>query len=77
MTEDQKNMSAVLDILAASKEIPRPWSYISDELRLLSRRCDDVPALLEAMETAGLVVAKKDPIYGKRWSITKEGLLAR
>lgn len=77
MTEDQKNMSAVLDILAASKEVPRPWGYIHDELRLMSRQCDDVPALLEAMEAAGLVAARKDAIHGKRWTITKEGLLAR
>ena len=77
MTEDQKSMSLILDVLAASKETPRAWGYLADELRLAGRTCGDVPALLDAMKTAGLVESIRDGLGIIRWKITREGMAAR
>ena len=76
MTEDQKAMSLILDVLGASRDVPRTWGWISDELKLAGRR-NDAPELLDAMSEAGLVKKVPDKLMGSRWLITEEGLQAR
>ena len=76
MTEDQKAMGVILEVLAASRRVPRTWGWVAGELRLAGRRAPDVPGLLERMEAAGLVAAAADDLGVRRWEVTARGLEA-
>jgi hypothetical protein len=75
MTEDQKAISVVLEILAASRQVPRTRAWIGDELRLAGRRTDTA-TLLEHMEKCGLIFSDTDSLGLRRYLLTPSGLAA-
>jgi hypothetical protein len=75
MTEDQKAISLVLEVLAASRQVPRTRAWIADELRLAGRRTD-TPTLLEEMERRGLIFSDSDSLGIRRYLISDTGLQA-
>lgn len=72
MTEDQKAISVVLEVLAASKGVPRTRGWIGDELRMAGRRTD-TSSLLDRMVRDGLVEREDDALGLARYTITREG----
>ncbi len=72
MTEDQKAISLVLELLNASKGIPRTLSWLDQEMRLAGRRAE-TPAILDVMTDKKLVAATKDALGLRRYSLTKTG----
>ena len=75
MTEDQKAMGVVLEVLSASRRVPRTRDWINDELRLAGRRTD-AASLLDEMQKRGLVFWDEDSLGVRRWLLTPEGLKA-
>lgn len=75
MTEDQKAISVVLELLVASRQVPRTRQWIGDELRMAGRRTD-VPTLLDLMERRGLVEATDDSLGVRRYRISPAGVAA-
>ena len=71
MTEDQKAMSLILDLLNATR-VPRALQWIEDECRMAGRKCE-VPTILETLADKGFVETGKDGLGVRRWSITQEG----
>lgn len=72
MTEDQKSTAVVLELLAASRQVPRTRAWLADELRLAGRRTDTA-TLLEHMEARGLIFSDTDSLGLRRYLITPEG----
>jgi len=72
MTEDQKAISLILDLLQSSKRIPRTRQWIEQECFLAGRRCD-LPTLLETMEERKLIESRKDALDIRRYTITPAG----
>lgn len=72
MTEDQKAIAVVLEILAASRAVPRTRAWIGDELRLAGRRTDTA-TLLESMERSGLIFSDEDSLGQRRYLISPRG----
>ena len=72
MPEDQKAISTVLDLLHASRGVPRTLSWIEAELRLAGRRAE-TPAILDLMLDKKLVAATKDALGIRRYSLTTTG----
>ena len=72
MTEDQKAISTVLDMLNASKGVPRTLSWIEAELRLAGRRAE-TPAIIDVMTDKKLVAVAKDALGIRRYSLTATG----
>lgn len=75
MTEDQKAISLILDVLNASRQVPRTLEYIQTEVRLAGRRVE-VPAILETMVDAGFVETERDSMKIRRYTITADGRAA-
>lgn len=75
MTEDQKATAVVLEVLSASRQVPRTRSWIADELRLAGRRTDTA-TLLEIMEQRGLIFSDTDSLGVRRYLITPTGQAA-
>ena len=75
MTEEQKSISVVLEVLAASHPIPRTRDWIATELRLAGRKTD-AAALADDMECRGLIVSEPDGLGVRRYNITAAGLRA-
>lgn len=71
MTEDQKAISLILDLLNATR-VPRALVWIEQEVKLAGRRCE-VPALLETMTDSGLLSTLRDGLGVRRWEITAKG----
>lgn len=72
MTEDQKATAVVLEVLAASRTVPRTRAWIGDELRLAGRRTDTA-TLLEMMELRQLIFSDADSLGVRRYLITPLG----
>lgn len=72
MTEDQKAISLILDLLKASKGVPRTLQWIDAEMRLAGRRCE-LPALMEILAEGGLVTSERDGLKIRRYEITPAG----
>jgi predicted transcriptional regulator len=72
MTEDQKAISLILDLLNASRQVPRTLAWIESEVKLAGRRCE-VATILETMEESELVTKNKDAIGIRRYLITPAG----
>lgn len=75
MTEDQKSTAVVLELLSASRQVPRTRAWIADELRLAGRRTDTA-TLLDLMEERGLIFSDTDSLGLRRYSITPHGQAA-
>ena len=75
MTEDQKCISLILELLVASKGIPRTLPWLETEIRLAGRRTD-IPSLLETMEEKDLLTSAKDALGIRRYTLTKNGRAA-
>lgn len=75
MTEDQKAISLILDVLNASRQVPRTLDYIQTEVRLAGRRVE-VPAILETMVDSGFVETGRDAMKIRRYTITADGRAA-
>lgn len=72
MTEDQKAISLILDLLHASKGIPKPLTWIAEEIRLAGRRVE-TPAILDIMQDAKLIASAKDALGIRRYTLTPTG----
>ena len=72
MTSDQKALSMILELLQASREVPRALSWIEAELRLSGYRAE-VPALMDQLEEKGLAQSARDDLGVRRWTITAKG----
>ena len=72
MTEDQKTISLILDLLQASKGVPRTLVWIISEVRLAGRAAD-VPAIMDLMLDAKLAARQKDGLGIYRYTITPAG----
>jgi len=75
MTEDQKTISLILDLLNASKGVPRTLPWLETEVRLAGRRAE-LPAILETMADAKLISSARDALKVRRYSLTPEGKAA-
>jgi DNA-binding PadR family transcriptional regulator len=71
MTEDQKAISLILDILNATR-VPRTLAYIETEVKLAGRRCE-IPTILETMTDKKLIESAKDSLDIRRYTITPAG----
>jgi len=76
MTSDQKDKSVILDILFASRPVPRTVQYLRDELTLAGRRDRDVHTLLRDLERSEYASKTEDGLGVERWLITPKGLEA-
>lgn len=72
MTEDQKAISLILELLHSSKGLPRTLQWLESEFRLAGRRCE-IPAILEQMTDAKLVASERDALRIRRYTITPAG----
>jgi hypothetical protein len=72
MTSDQKALSMILELLHASREVPRALPWIETELRLSGYRAE-VPALVDVLEEKGLAQRSRDDLGVRRWTITSKG----
>lgn len=72
MTEDQKAISLILDLLHASKGVPRAYPYLETEMKLAGRRCE-LPSILDQMADAKLIASHKDALGIRRYTITPAG----
>jgi predicted transcriptional regulator len=72
MTEDQKAISLILDLLKASKGVPRTLPWIESEMRYAGRR-GDLPALMEMLVEGKLVATHRDGLKIRRYEITPAG----
>lgn len=72
MTEDQKAVSLILDLLKASQKVPRTFHWIETEMRLAGRRCE-LPALLEILLEGKMIATEKDGLGVRRYTITDKG----
>ncbi len=75
MTEDQKCISLLLELLVASRGIPRTLPWLETEVRLAGRRAE-LPAILETMEEKDLISSAKDALGIRRYYLTKNGRMA-
>ena len=73
MTEDQKDNSLLLDLLLATRKVPRTAAWLADEMRLAGRPRRDVDGLLRGLRRMKLVQSTEDSLGVERWSITDEG----
>jgi hypothetical protein len=72
MTEDQKAISLILDLLQSSKGVPRTVPWIEAEMKLAGRRCE-LPALLEQLSDSKLITSERDALRIRRYTITPAG----
>ncbi len=71
MTEDQKAISLILDLLNATR-VPRTLAWIETEVKLAGRRCE-IPTILETMADSKLIESAKDALQIRRYTITPAG----
>lgn len=71
MTEDQKAISLILDLLNATR-VPRTLVWIQTEVKNAGFRFE-VPSILDMMTDDGLVECQKDRLKIRRYSITPSG----
>jgi hypothetical protein len=72
MTEDQKAASLILELLHASRAVPRTLAWVETEVRLAGRRCE-VATMLEILRDGKLVAREKDGLGIFRYTITPAG----
>ena len=73
MTEDQKDISLLLEVLEASRKVPRTAEWLAAELRLAGRGGRDIHGLLRAMAQRDLVFVDEDSLGIERWLISEVG----
>lgn len=73
MTEDQKAISLILDLLNATRQVPRTLDWLQTEVKLAGRKVE-VPAILELMVDAAFVSTDRDTLGVRRYTITPEGI---
>lgn len=73
MTEDQKDKALLLEILHASRAMPRTAVWIENEMRLAGRRGRDIHTLLRDLERAGLCCKDEDSLGIERWLLSEAG----
>ena len=72
MTEDQKAISLVLDLLKASKGVPQTYQWLETEMKLAGRRCE-LSSILDQMLESKLIASEKDALRIRRYTITAAG----
>lgn len=72
MTEDQKAISLVLELLHSSKGIPRTFAWLETEVKLAGRRCE-LATILEQMTDAKLIASERDALRIRRYTLTPAG----
>lgn len=73
MTNDQRDKSLLLEILHASRGLPRTAQWLGTEMRLAGRGVPDIHGLLREMERKGLVFSDEDGLGILRYFLTPEG----
>jgi hypothetical protein len=72
MTEDQKAMSLILELLHAAKGVPVAASRLASDARYCGYR-NDLGGVLDLMEDRKLVERFPDPLGVRRYVMTKAG----
>lgn len=72
MTEDQKAASLILEILHASKAVPRTYHWVESEVKRAGYRCE-VATMLEILREGKLITREKDALSIFRYTITPAG----
>jgi hypothetical protein len=72
MTEDQKAASLILEILHASKAVPRTFAWIESEVKRAGYRVE-VATMLEILRDGKLVAREQDALKIYRYTITPAG----
>ena len=73
MTEDQKAMSMILELLHAAKGVPVAGQRLEADLKYCGFRRLDLPALLERLRERKLIASAKDGLGIRRYTITPAG----
>lgn len=72
MTEDQKAMSLILELLAAAKGVPVAYTRLEADAKYCGYRIN-LHGIIEAMAERKLVVRHKDGLGVLRYTITPAG----
>ena len=73
MTNDQKDLGYLLEILHATRKVPRTLEWIDSELRVIRGKVD-TRALLDQLEDKGMVAVERDGLGIRRYTITAKGV---
>jgi len=73
MTEDQKAMSLVLELLAAAKGVPVAYRRLEQEAKYCGYAGLDLHGILDAMAGLKLIDAQRDGLGILRYTITAAG----
>lgn len=76
MTEDQKSIASILEILGASTAVPRTRDWVAEELWLAGRRPSDLPCIMELMAAQKLIRRQDNALGVARYTITSHGVKA-
>lgn len=72
MTEDQKAMSLILELLHASKGVPVPMSRLTADVKYCGYR-NEISGVLDLMEDRKLIERFPDPLGVRRYVMTDAG----
>jgi hypothetical protein len=72
MTEDQKAMSLLLDLLHAAKGVPVAHTRLSADVKYCGYR-NDITAILDLMEEKKLIARFPDSLGIRRYTLTAKG----
>lgn len=72
MTEDQKAMSLMLELLAAAKGVPVAATRLAAEAKYCGLR-NETPAVLDMMEERKLIERFPDALGVRRYTLTPAG----
>jgi len=72
MTEDQKAMSFILELLHAAKGVPVPAVRLAADVKHCGYR-NEISGVLDLMEDRGLIDRFPDPLGARRYVLTSAG----
>lgn len=72
MTEDQKAMSLILELLHAAKGVPVAMSRLSADVKYCGYR-NEISGVVDLMEDRGLVARFPDSLGIRRYVLTEDG----
>lgn len=72
MTEDQKAMSLILELLAAAKGVPVAYKRLEQDVKYCGYRME-LHGILDELATRKLVKGKRDGLGVVRYTITPAG----
>lgn len=72
MTEDQKAMSLILELLHAAKGVPVPASRLANDVKYCGFR-NEISGILDMMEERDLIARFPDALGVRRYVLTDTG----